>query len=112
MNATADLAARDPLFSDYIGYRKMEKLASTYLVKMGRPRLHPRFNYLLRTGRTSCDGFNLQNLPRESSLLAGDPEALSIRGCFVPGEGNVFIDADYGSSGVLATSWSVPSTIR
>ena len=54
----------------------MEKLESTYLSKMDRPRLHPRFNYLLRTGRTSCDGFNLQNLPRESSLLAGDPEAI------------------------------------
>jgi hypothetical protein len=92
----AGLAAVDPLFSDYTGYRKMEKLESTYLSKMDRPRLHPRFNYLLRTGRTSCDGFNLQNLPRESGLLAGDPDALSVRGCFVPGKGKVFIDADYG----------------
>ena len=92
----ADLAAFDPLFSDYTAYRKMEKLESTYLSKMDRPRLHPRFNYLLRTGRMSCgDGFNLQNLPRESSLLAGDPDALSIRGCFVPGNGKVFIDGDY-----------------
>jgi hypothetical protein len=90
-----DLAAFDPLFSDYTAYRKMEKLATTYLSKMDRPRLHPRFNYLLRTGRTSCDGFNLQNLPRETSLLAGDPEAVSIRGCFVPGNGKVFIDGDY-----------------
>ncbi len=91
----ADLAAFDPLFSDYTAYRKMEKLESTYLSKMDRPRIHPRFNYLRRTGRTSCDGFNLQNLPRESGLLADDPDALSIRGCFVPGKGKVFIDADY-----------------
>jgi DNA polymerase I-like protein with 3'-5' exonuclease and polymerase domains len=91
----ADLAGFDPFFSDYTAYRKMEKLESTYLSKMNRPRLHPRFNYLRRTGRTSCDGFNLQNLPRESSLLAGEPEAVSIRGCFVPGKGKVFIDADY-----------------
>ena len=49
----------------------------------------------MRTGRTSCDGFNLQNLPRETSLLADDPDALSIRGCFVPGKGKVFIDGDY-----------------
>ncbi len=94
-NDVTELAGFDPLFSDYIAYRKMEKLESTYLSKMDRPRLHPRFNYLRRTGRTSCDGFNLQNLPRESSLLAGDPDALSIRGCFVPGKGKVFIDGDY-----------------
>ena len=94
-NDIADLAAFDPLFSDYTAYRKMEKLESTYLSKMDRPRIHPRFNYLRRTGRTSCDGFNLQNLPRESNLLADDPDALSIRGCFVPGVGKVFIDGDY-----------------
>ena len=83
------------MFTDYVAYRKMEKLESTYLSKMDRPRMHPRFNYLLRTGRTSCDGFNLQNLPRETGLLAEDPEAVSIRGCFVPGKGKVFIDGDY-----------------
>ena len=91
----ADIAAFDPLFSDYTAYRKMEKLESTYLSKMDRPRIHPRFNYLVRSGRTSCDGFNLQNLPRETSLLKEDPDALSIRGCFVPGKGKVFIDGDY-----------------
>ena len=35
----ADLAAFDPLFSDYTAYRKMEKLESTYLSKMDRPRI-------------------------------------------------------------------------
>ena len=63
---------------------------------MDRPRLYPKFNYLLVTGRMSCGGgFNLQNLPRESDLLADDAEAASVRGCFVAGEGNVFIDLDY-----------------
>jgi len=92
----AELARFDPLFTDYVRYRKAEKLISTYLSKMDRPRLHPRFGYLLVTGRMFCGGgFNLQNLPREAGLLADDPDALSIRGCFVPGEGKVFIDADY-----------------
>ncbi|MEJ7640363.1 MAG: hypothetical protein WKF75_20950 [Singulisphaera sp.] len=69
---------------------RAEKLVSTYLTKMGRPRLYPRFGYLVETGRTRS-GFNLQNLRRRraSGGVAG-----TIRGRFVPGR-DVFIDADY-----------------
>jgi len=64
----ADLAREDPFFGDYAAYRTAEKLLGTYLRKMGRTRLHPRFGYLLQTGRTYCGGgFNLQNLPNERS---------------------------------------------
>ena len=88
-----ELVAMDPFFKDLATYRAAEKLASTYLSKMGRPRLHPRFAYLLATGRISCGGgLNLQNLPGEAR--ASDA-ALTIRGCFVPAEGHVFIDADF-----------------
>ena len=81
----AELAAVDPFFQDLTTYRATEKLASTYLSKMGRPRLHPRFAYLLATGRISCGGgFNLQNLPRESDE---SDAARTIRGCFVPARG-------------------------
>lgn len=60
---------------------------------MGRPRLHPKFGYLLQTGRTYCGGgFNLQNLPKEKD--EGDAAA-TVQGCFVPAEGRVFIDCDY-----------------
>ena len=38
-------------------------------------------------------GFNLQNLPKEKGEKG---VANTIRGCFVPGEGRVFIDSDYG----------------
>lgn len=101
----ADLAGFDPLFTDYVNFRKAEKLASTYLSKMDRPRLHPRFGYLLVTGRMSCgEGFNLQNLPRESAL-AGEPEAVSVRGCFVPGKGKVFIDGDYSQIELVVLSY-------
>jgi hypothetical protein len=88
-----ELAARDPFFADYATYKTAEKLLSTYLRKMGRPRLHPRFGYLLQTGRTYCGGgFNLQNLPREKGARKA---AGTVRGCFVPAEGHVFIDSDY-----------------
>jgi hypothetical protein len=90
----APLAAEDGFFADYMTFKACEKLLSTYLRKMQKPRLHPKFGYLLHTGRTYCGGgFNLQNLPREQDEQNA---AATIRGCFVPEPGHVFIDADYG----------------
>lgn len=90
----AGLAAYDEFFSDYGKYRAAQKLVTTYLSKMDRPRLHARFGYLLETGRTYCGGgFNLQNLPKEKDQSEA---AATIRGAFVPGgEDKVFIDSDY-----------------
>jgi hypothetical protein len=91
--AEEDLAERDGFFAAYADYRAAEKLLSTYMSKMGPDRLHARFGYLLATGRTYCGGgFNLQNLPREK----GEKDAAAtVRGCFVPRAGHVFIDSDY-----------------
>jgi DNA polymerase I-like protein with 3'-5' exonuclease and polymerase domains len=90
----AGLAAYDEFFADYGKYRAAQKLVTTYLSKMDRPRLHARFGYLLETGRTYCGGgFNLQNLPKEKDQSEA---AATIRGAFVPGgEDRVFIDSDY-----------------
>jgi hypothetical protein len=52
----AALAGEDVFFRDYIRFRSAEKLEATYLKKMGRPRIHPGFGYLLETGRTYCGG--------------------------------------------------------
>jgi len=91
-----ELADDIPGLHELLMFRNAEKLISTYVAKMRRPRLHPHFGYLLVTGRTYCDGgFNLQNLPKE---LNGDPDqeaAATIRGCFVAGPGHVFLDADF-----------------
>jgi hypothetical protein len=65
----ADLAGLDSFFRDYASYHSAEKLLGTYLNKMGPTRIHARFNYLLVTGRTSCSGFTLQNLPNEKDVL-------------------------------------------
>ena len=57
-----------------------------FLEKMARPVLHPRFDPLMVTGRSSSSGdLNSQNLPREEA----------IRQCFEPSPGHTFIDADY-----------------
>jgi DNA polymerase I len=103
----AELAARDRFFADYATYKAAEKLLSTYLGKMGRRRLHPKFGYLLQTGRTNCCGFTLQNLPNEKELLDQDPEAATIRGCFVPGEGNVFIDSDFSQIELVVLGYAI-----
>jgi hypothetical protein len=101
----AGLAAEDNFFTDYLLYRTCEKLLSTYLRKMGRPRLYPRFGYLLATGRTYCGGgFNLQNLPTER----GERDAAAtVRGCFVPAEGSVFIDADFGQIELVTLAYAL-----
>ncbi|MBL8798906.1 MAG: hypothetical protein JNM56_33790 [Planctomycetia bacterium] len=89
-----ELMTHDSFFADLITYRTADKLLTTYLRKLGVKHAYPRFGYLLQTGRTYCGGgLNLQNLPKEKD--AASPAA-TIRGCFVPGDGQVFVDADYG----------------
>jgi hypothetical protein len=109
--AEDDLAALAPLddfFTDYAGYRSAEKLESTYLAKMARPRVYPRFDYLLHTGRTSCSGFVLQGLPKER----GEPESTSIRGALVPAEGHVFIDSDYSQIELVTFAYACEHQFR
>jgi DNA polymerase I-like protein with 3'-5' exonuclease and polymerase domains len=103
----AELAELDRFFRDYADYRHAQKLLSTYLGKMGPARVHPRFGILKVTGRTSCSGFNVQNLPNERGLLKADPAAATVRGCFVPGDGNVFIDCDYGQIELVVLGYAL-----
>ena len=88
----APLGELDQSFRALIAFRATEKLKNSYLDKMDRDVVYPRYFYLATTGRTSCGGgFNLQSLPREDSTV-GTP---SIRGCFVPRPNHVYIDSDY-----------------
>ncbi len=49
-------------------------------------RVHPRYSVLVRTGRTSCSGPNIQQLPRSGG----------VRECFVASPGYVLLAVDYG----------------
>ena len=67
-----------------------EKLYSTYVayLELGtRVGINARYRNLLTTGRTSCSGPNLQNLPRKGP----------IREAFVPRPGWVFASVDYAT---------------
>ena len=89
------LAPEHKIVADILEYRGLAKLKSTYadglaeyIEKDGR--IHTSFNQTITaTGRLSCTEPNLQNIP------VRDEPGRKIRKAFVPGEGCVFVDADY-----------------
>lgn len=98
------LACFDPLLAEVLNYRRASKLLETYLKKMSG-RLHARFNFLMNTGRTSCSGgFNLQNLPKERD--ATEKHETTVRGCFVPAPGKVFVVVDYAQIELAVLGWA------
>ncbi|MCP4338268.1 MAG: DNA polymerase I [Desulfobulbaceae bacterium] len=77
-------------------YRTLTKLLSTYVDKLsqlqdpGTGRIHSSFNQAVAaTGRLSSSDPNLQNIPIRTE------EGGRIRGAFVPGDGLIFLSADY-----------------
>ena len=77
-------------------YRTVAKLLSTYVDKLSQlqdpvtGRIHTSFNQAVAaTGRLSSSEPNLQNIPIRTE------EGNRIREAFVPGEGLVFLSADY-----------------
>lgn len=81
-----ELADTVPFARLLLEYRTVDKLLNTFLSKLGRHVLHPSFNVLARSGRTSSFGeINAQNLPRDDR----------VRSLIVPSPGHLFINADY-----------------
>jgi hypothetical protein len=106
-----ELAPYDPVLEVMLQYRQASKLLVTYANKM-KPgqRIHGKFNYLMNTGRTSCSGgFNLQNLPKE---LDATGHETTIRGCFVPALGNVFVVVDYKTLELTVLGWAWKHQLR
>lgn len=91
-----DLAGEYRVPELVLAYRGLSKLKSTYvdalpqLIDPATGRVHTTFNQAVTaTGRLSSSDPNLQNIPIRR------PEGKSIRACFIPEEGYVFVDADY-----------------
>lgn len=89
------LAEEYPIVKDILEYRGLAKLKSTYADGLAvfireDNRIHTSFNQTITaTGRLSSTDPNLQNIPMRMEL------GRRIRKVFVPGEGCVFMDADY-----------------
>jgi ribonuclease D len=88
-------AELDPVITAYARREQAVKFSNTYLAKLGGGALHPRWKYLTRSGRASCDGdLAAQTLPRDDSGTTG---TFSVRQCVIPPPGHVFVGADYAT---------------
>jgi DNA polymerase family A len=79
-----ELARYHPLVQTWLELVKATK-ALQFFGNLTDPVIHPRYEPLVRTGRTSCTSPNVQNLPREGGF----------REAFVASPGHVFLVADY-----------------
>ena len=75
-----------PFIESYCTFKELTKLR-TFFDKLSEPVIHPRYGVLVRTGRTSCSGPNIQQLPRSSR----------IREAVVPRPGYLFLIIDYSA---------------
>ena len=72
--------------NSYLTYQTLEK-ATTFCRDLHVNRVHPRYNLLVNTGRTSCSSPNFQQLPR----IGG------IREMFIPKKGSKLLITDYSA---------------
>jgi DNA polymerase I-like protein with 3'-5' exonuclease and polymerase domains len=72
--------------NDYLEFQSIEK-ATSFVRDIATSRVHPRYNLMVNTGRTSCSKPNFQQLPK----MGG------IREMFKAKEGNTFIITDYSA---------------
>lgn len=102
-DALHDLAAEFPMVQDLLAFRAVDKLLTSFLEKLNTGVIHPTFDVLTRTGRTSSFGeLNTQNLPRDDR----------IRSIFVPTNGHVFLDLDYKTIELVALAQACQSQFK
>jgi len=99
-------ATADPTLIAYCEISSLKKRIGTEIKTLRLGLIHPWFNTLLESGRTSSSP-NVQNLPRKGG----------IRECYVPRPGKLYAAADYGRfelhtvSQVLISQLGVPSAL-
>ena len=87
----ADLGIEDEFLKAYTTYKHAEKMISTYLKPeyiSSDGRVHPHFNSIVRTGRTSCSSPNLQNIPARDARYP-------LRNMFRAPEGMYLVSTDF-----------------
>jgi hypothetical protein len=94
----------DPVLESYAKYTALENVLGKDVKKLITGEIHGEFDSLVASGRTSCRGFNTQNLRRKGGT----------RECFVPRDGYDFclIDLDTAELRAFAQvclSWGIGS---
>ena len=77
--------ADHPVLRVYFAIKQNIKLQGLIKVVEDQSRIHPSYGYLTKTGRTSCSGPNIQQVPKDDV----------IRRCYMASEGHVLIACDY-----------------
>jgi hypothetical protein len=75
-----------PFLRAWISYEGLAKL-SQFFAGLRDPVVHPDYRGLVRTGRASCSGPNIQQIPRDSQF----------RQAFVPAPGHLLLAVDYAA---------------
>jgi DNA polymerase I len=83
--------ASDSVLTALAAAEKANKELTTFVPHL-RELLHPGWNVLVQSGRTSCRGPNVQQMPRRPG----------VRECFIPRVGFVFVFADYSVAELCA----------
>lgn len=87
------LDVEDEIVDNLIALAECHKNCTTYWPQLRHEKVHPVYDTLKETGRTSSrvdklfPSLNIQNQPRKEG----------VRECFIPGEGNIFIACDYSN---------------
>ena len=76
----------DPFLADWVALEKTSKLFQ-FFSGLTHSRIHPRYQTLVRTGRTSCSGPNIQQLPRDGGF----------REMVIASPGTMLLIADYSA---------------
>jgi DNA polymerase I-like protein with 3'-5' exonuclease and polymerase domains len=79
-------AEQAPFLSLWVQLEEVAKLCQ-FFAGLRSDRIHPRYTAIVRTGRTSCHGPNIQQLPRSGGF----------REMIVPSEGSLFLGVDYAA---------------
>lgn len=77
--------AQDPALLRYSEYMALSSKVTKEIPALDHPLIHAYYDPLVETGRTSCSGPNLQNLPRKGGF----------RQCLIPRPGHLFVSADF-----------------
>ena len=79
-----DLIDQSAFLSLWASYERLTK-KKQFFEALSEPVLHPRYQVLIRTGRTSCSKPNMQNIPRDGEF----------RNVIVPSPGHLLLVVDY-----------------
>jgi DNA adenine methylase len=80
----AEYADKHPFVREWLEVEELAKLLQ-FFAHLREEHIHPAYASLVRTGRTSCSGPNIQNVPREGAF----------RRAFVASPGHLLLAVDY-----------------